>query len=152
MSSEGMSVKNILYHRFTTWILSKMLLYSFKEIHRARFFFRNCAGSWYFYPLQMHMHQVTLLSGPGHLCFQHQQAEGEQTNPTRNSCAKYALSKIRVSRCFASLDWCGWHTAPLTGQAQMRNWLKEAVCVFQYLARRNGVYTLRHLNSHITRK
>lgn len=71
-----------------------MLLYWFKEIHRARFFFRNRAGSWYFYLLPVHMRQQTLLSGPGHLRFWHQQAEGEQTNPTKNSCAKYALSKI----------------------------------------------------------
>lgn len=96
----------------------KMLLYW------AVFFFRNCAGSWYFYLLPLHLHQVTLLSGPGHLCFRHQQVEGEQTSPTRNSCAKYALSKIWMSRCFAPLDRCGQHSVPLKGEAQTKSWLK----------------------------
>lgn len=71
-----------------------MLLFWFKDIFRARFFFRNHAGSWYFYLLTMHVHQVTLLSGPGQPHIQQQHTGGEQTNPTRNRCAKHALSKI----------------------------------------------------------
>lgn len=112
------SMKNILHLYFTTWNPSKMLL------SWVVFLFRNCAGPWYFYLLPLHLHQVTLLSGPGHLCFQHQQAEGEQTSPTRNSCAKYALSKIWMSRCFTPVDWCGYHSVPLKGEAQIKSWLK----------------------------
>lgn len=124
--NKGLSVKNILHDHFTKWILSKILLSWFKEIFRARIFFRNHAGSWYFYLLLMHVHQVTLLSGPGHLHIQQQHTEGEPTNPTRNRCAKYALSKIWVSRCFAPLDWCRWHFV----SAQTRSWLKLCISVF----------------------
>jgi len=127
MSSENkrMSVKNILHHHSQSGFFQKCFFTDLNKSTGPGFSSQTVLvpGISTCCQVHTHIHQVTLLPGPGHLHLWHQQAE-QQINPTRNSCAKYALSKIRVSRCFFLLDWCGWHSVPLQGAAQTRSWLK----------------------------